>query len=44
VHGLLHLQGYDHDNDQDAEVMQMRESRIVTSLGYADPYAGRVEE
>jgi len=38
VHGLLHLQGYDHENERDAEVMETRESRIVQALGYADPY------
>ena len=39
VHGLLHLQGYHHDNDRDAKVMEKRESRIVVALGFADPYA-----
>lgn len=38
VHGALHLQGYDHENDADAEVMEARESAIVTRLGYPDPY------
>jgi probable rRNA maturation factor len=38
VHGVLHLQGYDHENDTDAGVMEKRESQIVGSLGYADPY------
>jgi len=38
VHGALHLQGYDHENDADAEVMEARESAIVTKLGYPDPY------
>ena len=38
VHGVLHLQGYDHDNDADAAVMEQRETQIVTNLGYADPY------
>lgn len=40
VHGLLHLQGYGHDDDLDAAAMEARESRIVMALGYADPYAG----
>ena len=39
VHGLLHLQGLDHDNDAEAERMERRERRILKSLGYADPYA-----
>lgn len=38
VHGMLHLQGYDHENDADAEVMEKLESKIVTKLGYANPY------
>jgi len=38
VHGVLHLQGYDHENDADALVMEKRESQIVTGLGYPDPY------
>ncbi len=39
VHGMLHLQGYDHENDQDAEVMEARERHILAALGYPDPYA-----
>jgi probable rRNA maturation factor len=39
VHGVLHLQGYDHDNDADAAAMESLESRIVTGFGYPDPYA-----
>lgn len=38
VHGVLHLQGYDHENDADAEVMEALETQIVMKLGYADPY------
>lgn len=38
VHGTLHLQAYDHENDADAAVMEARESAIVTKLGYPDPY------
>lgn len=44
VHGVLHLQGYDHENAGDAVLMEARESRIVTALGYADPYEVRREE
>jgi probable rRNA maturation factor len=40
VHGMLHLQGYDHERDDEAAVMEARESQIVTELGYPDPYAG----
>ena len=38
VHGVLHLQGFDHENDADAETMEALESEIVIKLGYADPY------
>jgi probable rRNA maturation factor len=39
VHGMLHLQGYDHEDETDAELMEARERAILASLGYADPYA-----
>jgi len=38
VHGVLHLQGYDHEDDAEAEEMERRETQIVTKLGYSDPY------
>jgi probable rRNA maturation factor len=38
VHGMLHLQGYDHENDKDAAIMEALETQIVAKLGYADPY------
>ena len=38
VHGVLHLQGYDHDSERDARQMERRESRLVARLGFADPY------
>lgn len=38
VHGMLHLQGYDHEQDAEAELMESLETEIVTKLGYADPY------
>ncbi|MBS4096413.1 MAG: rRNA maturation RNase YbeY [Sulfuricella sp.] len=38
VHGVLHLQGYDHESDDEAEEMEARETQIVTKLGYPDPY------
>lgn len=40
VHGVLHLQGYDHEDDAEAQIMENLESRIVMKFGYADPYGG----
>ena len=40
VHGVLHLQGYDHESDEEARKMEALEIQIVTKLGYADPYRG----
>ena len=44
VHGVLHLQGYDHGRAREARVMERRESQIVTRLGYPDPYGSEREE
>jgi probable rRNA maturation factor len=41
VHGMLHLQGHDHENDPDAAAMEALEREIVTRLGYPDPYNDR---
>lgn len=38
VHGSLHLLGYDHMNDAEAEEMESLESKIMQSLGFEDPY------
>lgn len=38
VHGCLHLLGYDHLEDQEAEVMEQLERKILSALGYPDPY------
>jgi probable rRNA maturation factor len=38
VHGLLHLQGFDHEIEQEAEAMEVREIAILAGLGIADPY------
>lgn len=43
VHGMLHLQGYDHQKAADARVMESLETEIVTGLGYADPYKSKDE-
>ena len=39
VHGMLHLQGYDHDTARDARVMEARETALLARLGVSDPYA-----
>jgi probable rRNA maturation factor len=38
IHGMLHLQGLDHQNDQQAEVMETLEIKILSTLGYTSPY------
>jgi probable rRNA maturation factor len=42
AHGFLHLIGYDHETDADAERMEALETRILTRLGVGDPYAREV--
>ncbi len=39
IHGVLHLLGYDHENEDDAEVMESLERTILESLAIPDPYA-----
>ena len=38
VHGALHAQGHDHEDDAQARRMQARETEILKGLGFADPY------
>ncbi|MCL1123823.1 rRNA maturation RNase YbeY [Shewanella surugensis] len=38
VHGCLHLLGYDHIDDAEAEEMESLETQIITQLGFANPY------
>lgn len=38
VHGVLHLQGYDHIEEAEAVVMEQMETQILARLGYDDPY------
>jgi probable rRNA maturation factor len=40
VHGVLHLQEYDHQQETEAEQMERLETEIMLNLGYADPYTG----
>ena len=38
VHGLLHLQGFDHERGADAKRMERHERRLLEKLGFPDPY------
>jgi probable rRNA maturation factor len=38
VHGVLHLLGFDHENDDDANIMEALETKIITALGFENPY------
>jgi len=38
IHGMLHLQGYDHERTVDARRMEARETALLAHLGYPDPY------
>jgi probable rRNA maturation factor len=41
VHGFLHLLGYDHESERDAETMEQLERTILAKLGVPDPYASQ---
>jgi probable rRNA maturation factor len=43
AHGMLHLLGHDHQDDDAAERMERLESGILTGLGIADPWAATTE-
>jgi len=38
VHGMLHLQGYDHDTERAARAMEARETAVLAAVGVRDPY------
>jgi probable rRNA maturation factor len=38
VHGALHSQGYDHETDAEAQLMEARESELLQALGFSDPW------
>jgi probable rRNA maturation factor len=38
VHGALHAQGYDHETDAEAQLMEARESQLLQALGFSDPW------
>lgn len=44
VHGVLHLIGYDHQNEDEAKTMERLEGEVMTSLGFQDPYREEIDE
>ncbi len=44
IHGMLHLIGYDHETDDEAAVMERRETEILGAMGIADPYGSTDEK
>ena len=38
IHGVLHLQGYDHKSDEKANIMESKEISILEKIGYTNPY------
>ncbi len=44
VHGILHLRGYEHETEAQAELMETLETKIIAKLGYPDPYSIKKEE
>jgi probable rRNA maturation factor len=44
VHGVLHLLGRDHEDDEDAEEMEVEEREILAQIGVADPYASEQQD
>ena len=44
VHGVLHLLGYDHKDESDAQAMEQLEKEVMVSLGFQDPYREGIDE
>ncbi len=42
VHGTLHAHGYDHLNEEEAEVMEAKETQVMLSLKFPDPYSDKI--
>ena len=38
VHSMLHLQGYTHESKKNREIMEKKETELMTNLGYTNPY------
>ena len=38
IHGALHLLGFDHHRDEEAQAMELREIELLEALGFSDPY------
>ena len=43
IHGILHLLGYDHIDEEDATVMQAIEIQLLADLGFDNPYRGQLD-
>jgi probable rRNA maturation factor len=44
VHGVLHLLGFDHETDEEAEIMESLEVKVLSNIGVASPYKDRKKE
>ncbi|MCB1807111.1 MAG: rRNA maturation RNase YbeY, partial [Candidatus Competibacteraceae bacterium] len=44
IHGVLHLQGYDHQTETEADVMEALEVTLLDRLGFPDPYRDSIDD